>query len=283
MIDKKKKIWIIISIVAAVAIIGTVIGVLLYQANLNATRTIKEKVGTHYVNCYGIGTPTIVFEAGLDGTNEDWSTIQPEISKIARTFSYDRTGIGQSDKAKLPVRSTIIQVSELHALLKEAKVKPPYILVAHSVSGYNARVFASTYSEEVAGIVFVDSSNEAQFDKYKTVPADEYKEIKDEYKDAEQTLEQLTASASMVKEIMKKSPLKNIPITVLYADEKDLKEQLNYKTLMDEWAGWQKELAAASTKSKLVFVEDCGHYMQFDQPAAVIDAIKELIGRVKTK
>lgn len=51
---------------------------------------------------------------------------------------------------------------ELHALLTAAGEKGPYVLVAHSFGGFNARVYTSKYPEDVAGLVFVDTASEDQ-------------------------------------------------------------------------------------------------------------------------
>jgi Predicted hydrolases or acyltransferases (alpha/beta hydrolase superfamily) len=77
-----------------------------------------------HVNCYGEGGQTVIFESGLGHGSEDWTLVQPEISKIARTFSYDRAGIGNSDKTKAR-RTSFVQVRALHTLLDKAKVKFP--------------------------------------------------------------------------------------------------------------------------------------------------------------
>jgi len=42
----------------------------------------------------------------------------------------------------------------------------------------------------------------------------------------------------------------------------------------------QDELAALSTRGKLIFVEESGHFIQLDQPQVVIDAIREVFGQV---
>ena len=44
----------------------------------------------------GTGTPTVVFVTGLGGDMRSFSKIQFEISKLTRTISYDRAGIGKS-------------------------------------------------------------------------------------------------------------------------------------------------------------------------------------------
>ena len=50
--------------------------------------------------------------------------------------------------------------AELHLLLREAKEKPPYILVGQSLGGLMVRTYANEYPKEVVGMVLLDSSHE---------------------------------------------------------------------------------------------------------------------------
>jgi pimeloyl-ACP methyl ester carboxylesterase len=47
-------------------------------------------------------------------------------------------------------------VKELHALILDARVEGPYVLVGHSFGTFTVRLYASTYPDEVAGMVLVD-------------------------------------------------------------------------------------------------------------------------------
>ena len=50
----------------------------------------------------GEAGPTVVFEAGAGGPLEAWVRVQSEVSKFARTISYDRAGNGLSTKGPAP-------------------------------------------------------------------------------------------------------------------------------------------------------------------------------------
>jgi pimeloyl-ACP methyl ester carboxylesterase len=115
------------------------------------------KAGAQRLHVYetGEGDPTVVLEAGISATICNWQRIQPEIAKFTRVLSYDRAGLGWSDRARTPRTASQI-VEELHEMLLTADVPPPYVLVGHSFGGIVARLYTMRYPGEVAGIVLVD-------------------------------------------------------------------------------------------------------------------------------
>ncbi len=117
-------------------------------------RTIRLHVG-------GGGDATVVFENGYAAPLETWGKVQPEVSKFARTVSYDRAGFGLSEAGPAP-RDGRRVAAELHRALTVANVAPPYILVGHSFGSLYQRVFAGMYPDEVAGMVLVDPTHEAE-------------------------------------------------------------------------------------------------------------------------
>lgn len=103
----------------------------------------------------GTGSPTIVLEAGLMSTVLSWSNLQRELAETYRVVSYDRAGLGWSDLGPMPRTADRI-VDELHTLLQQAAIPPPYVLVGHSFGGLTMPLFAARFPEEVAGVVLVD-------------------------------------------------------------------------------------------------------------------------------
>lgn len=112
-----------------------------------------------HLNCTGKSGPTIVLIAGAGDFSFDWGLVQPDVSRFARVCSYDRAGLAWSDPGPTP-RTMRQDAYELHTLLKAARIKAPYVLVGHSIGGLIARVYAGQYSDEVAGLVLVDSTHE---------------------------------------------------------------------------------------------------------------------------
>jgi pimeloyl-ACP methyl ester carboxylesterase len=111
------------------------------------------------LNCTGQGTPTVILDSGLGVPASGWKAVQVDVEKFTRVCSYDRAGTGWSDSGPLPRTSAQI-AKELHALLQNAGVAPPYVLVGHSLGGFNVRMYNAEYPGEVAGVVLVDASHE---------------------------------------------------------------------------------------------------------------------------
>lgn len=124
-------------------------------------------LGDHQVHlhCTGSGTPTVILESGSINTYLTWTKVQPEIAEFTRVCSYDRAGLGWSSSISEPQRSSDV-AKRLSRLLKEANIEPPYILAGHSRGGIHVRTFNTAYPATVAGLIFIDSAHEQQYQRY---------------------------------------------------------------------------------------------------------------------
>jgi pimeloyl-ACP methyl ester carboxylesterase len=124
------------------------------------------------LNCLGSGSPTVVFEAGLDTYGSlSWSAVQSKVSKVTRACSYSRAGIMWSDPHK-GLFSAKGVADGLHAALSNAGEQGPFVMVGHSLGGPYVMTFTKYYGSDVAGIVFVDASHPDQVQILKPVAPD---------------------------------------------------------------------------------------------------------------
>jgi len=118
-----------------------------------------------HLYCVGDGSPTVILESGLNDSWLYWYKVQPAVAKSTRVCSYDRAAVGWSDVQPEPPDSRNIAL-HLHSLLNNAGVKPPYILVGHSIGGIHIRVYQNMYPSDVVGMVLIDSSHPDQMKRF---------------------------------------------------------------------------------------------------------------------
>jgi pimeloyl-ACP methyl ester carboxylesterase len=111
-----------------------------------------------HLNCMGKRSPTVILVAGGGAYSIDWDLVQARIAEGTRVCSFDRAGLGWSDPgtSEETVEGT---VGDLHALLHAAGEQEPFVLVGASIGGIFIQAYQRAYPEEIAGLVFSNSSN----------------------------------------------------------------------------------------------------------------------------
>lgn len=119
-----------------------------------------------HIDCKGQlqGAPAVIVEGGAMSASPTYYWLQHLLQSETMVCTYDRAGLGWSDNSVTPRDSDTI-TRELHALLVQAGIEPPLVLVGHSIGGAHIRVYADNYPNDVAGLVFVDSTHPDQFVK----------------------------------------------------------------------------------------------------------------------
>jgi pimeloyl-ACP methyl ester carboxylesterase len=266
-----------------------------------------------HIYCTGQGSPTVILDSGMGDSFLSWYKVQPEIAKLTRVCSYDRAGMGYSDPSPRP-RTSRVFVDELHGLLQNAGIPAPYILVGHSMGGFDVRLYASLYRSEVAGIVLVDSSHPEQQKRFPpalndmdatwlreqefftvTMPFglprllgfcgdDAERAVECNFHSAREDAEELRAISESAAQAANAGSLGDIPLVVLSHDpdlpQPELPEDL-FKPMNVVWTQMQQELAHLSTRSKRVVAKNSGHYIQLDRPDLVIEAVHDVVDQAR--
>jgi pimeloyl-ACP methyl ester carboxylesterase len=235
----------------------------------------KVDVGGHSLSLLigGQGSPAVVFEGGFGTGIASWTTVQKDVAAFARTVSYDRAGLGQSESGPKP-RSAKQIASELHTALEKAGVKPPYLLVGHSLGGIFVRVFADMYPKEVVGMVLIDPSQES-FNEWisKRLPD----RLKAEQAQMANAPEGVRAEAAALGESdaqarVAKVPA-GIPVTLLSATE----DESMPADARRVWIEKHKEWIATVPGAKHMVLEKTPHFIQGQQPKLVIEIIQQML------
>lgn len=156
-------------IVRAVIRIGAVIVLVLlagatYQGVSNAVERREYRrpgglidVGGFQLHlyCMGSGTPTVVLEAPAGGASVAWARVQPAVARVTRACSYDRAGLGWSERGDGTYDPMEVPV-QLETLMRQAGVHGPFVLVGQGLGAAFSTLFATRFPAESAGLVLVD-------------------------------------------------------------------------------------------------------------------------------
>ena len=239
----------------------------------------KVDVGGHSLNLLigGQGSPAVVFEGGFGAGISSWSTVQKEVAAFARTVSYDRAGLGQSELGPRPRAAKQI-ATELHTALEKAGIKPPYVLVGHSFGGIYVRVFADMYPKDVVGMVLLDPSQESFNDWLKKNQPNRLKEVQVQIANAPEGVraEDAATDASYAEARGAKVP-SGILVTLLTATE----DETMPADARRVWIEKHKEWIATVPGAKHIVVEKTGHFIQAQQPKLVIDTIRQALSQIR--
>ena len=261
-----------------------------------------------YLECWGEGSPTVVLVSGYGDTGNIWSVdapgfpqphVLPAVAAFTRVCAYDRPGtIGADiDDPALRSRSDPVSqprapedvVADLHDLLAAADVPGPYVLAGHSLGGAYVRLYAATYPDGVVGVVLIDVTNEyyragltpeqwAPLAAFMGVPPPglDYPEV--ERADFDAVLDALERAVAA-------QPLPELPLAVLsHGSEDEEPPGLPpgvFDAQVDAGRAGQEQLAALVPDSRHVIAADSGHYIQLEQPALVIEAIRQVVEGVR--
>jgi len=269
-----------------------------------------------HINCTGSGFPTVIFDSGLGDGYVPWNKAQSQVAQFTQACSYDRAGFGYSDSSPRP-RTSRDMAKELHTLLHNAGVSPPYVLVGHSLAGYNVRVFTSLYPNEVAGLVLVDASHPEQQKRFPPalndmdanwIQEEEFLEFTTPFglprllgfcaRDGEaratdcnfhhlrETVAELKSISVSAAQAAATGSLGDLPLIVLSEDpdtpQPDLPEDLA-KPASAAWSQMQEELAHLSTSGTQVIAKNSGHYIQLDRPDVVVDAVRTVVDQARQR
>lgn len=114
------------------------------------------------LDCRGTGSPTVVFESGLDMSGSlNWVMVHDEVATFTRACAYSRAGIMWSDATDAHQNGKSI-AEDLHKTLDKAGEHGPFVLVGHSLGGPYIMTYTKYFGKEVAGLVFVDASHPDQ-------------------------------------------------------------------------------------------------------------------------
>ena len=227
-----------------------------------------------YIHCQGAGGPTVVFESGLGLDSTEWSAVQGNVSELSRACAYDRAGRGQSSPPPYP-HGQQQMARELYALLHNAELVGPYVLVGHSMGGAIVRWFQRAHPERVSGMVLIDATGEDLdwfYENLAKAPPDAVPEFWRNLRNWE-GLDRESLVAGYAGLRGSAGALGDRPLVILTSGQPaaDLPRRLRAQSM----------LPALSTNSVALVVDESGHNIPLERPALVARAVRAVVDAVR--
>ena len=261
-----------------------------------------------HINCQGEGSPVIILDSGVGGFSLEWTSVQRILAGKVRSCAYDRAGYAWSEPGP-PPRATSQLVQELHTLLHNAGIVPPYVLAGHSFGGYNVMYFSTQYPAETAGLVLVDSSHPEQTERLPDIPTRRDKSATSEMvtlfqgqatiayypEDVRPALMHILSSVRLyrtqhweslnfavsARQVERSGPLPDVPLVVISRGKRVWPDDPYGDALEREWNKMQGEMAGFTTHGRQVIAERSGHLVHLEQPDLVAESILSVVNEVR--
>jgi pimeloyl-ACP methyl ester carboxylesterase len=222
--------------------------------------------------------------------------IRPALETRTKVCAYSRAGLGGSDPAPEATRTIEDMADDLEATLDAAGIAGPFLIVAHSLGPWISMVYTSRHPDQVVGLVLVDPRGPGVTQQWSEAlgeptpgESEAVTSLRAFVNDGgyEDNIEHLAFARS---EAIAGALLDadgpffgDRPVTVLSADgtidfllkPEDLREALGAAAV-----DGQQRYADESTRGTFVVVDGSGHMVMEDQPAAVIDAVEEMLSSI---
>lgn len=267
------------------------------------------EVDGHNMSIYteGEGKHTVVFMSGW-GTSSPILDFKPLYSRLSdenRIVVIEKFGYGFSDMVDGERDMDTILRQDREAL-KKAGIEAPYVLCAHSFSGYEATLWAQKYPDEVEAIVGLDmctansKSNEmikndvltgfavgeirfelavgigrlVSFDTSGTLTEEENNILTEivchRYLNDTVINENNPDNELAVNEEINSAPLPTVPM-IMYVSADNINDEL--------WVNGMQAMVDASSDGNLIQL-DCGHYVHDFEYERISKDMKEIIAKL---
>jgi pimeloyl-ACP methyl ester carboxylesterase len=251
-------------------------------------------VGGHKLRyqCFGEGSPTIIVETGggdKPTLTMSWNAVIKGVISTTRICIYDREDVNTSQDV----------AENLHGLLTKIPLPGPYILVAHSIGGWYARVFAHLYPKEVAGMILVDTtptypdSTIIIATAYPTASADEPAGItQNRLSEADlntlipPSIDGLDMKTSN-EQVRQAGSFGDIPLVVISQawrpEEFPGRDPVTQKLLAAIMLKVEADLVNLSSRGAFIVAHTSNHWISMYEPQIIIDAITRMVKEIRNQ
>ncbi|MBQ3139288.1 MAG: alpha/beta hydrolase [Ruminococcus sp.] len=197
----------------------------------------KYPVGKGKINIYteGEGDYTIIFLSGSGVTSPvlEYSPLYRRLSDTYRIAVIEKPGYGMSESTDTE-RTVENMVRESREALRLAGINPPYIIAAHSYSGFETIYWTNTYPDEVKAVLSIDMGlPDTAVEMGKAIPEEKCREYNEKNKKIYTRIQKRGIFAKLVRKFTVDAT-GMMSLNHLNDEEKKLYANLFYKNLTNK-------------------------------------------------
>lgn len=247
----------------------------------NISISINNKKMNAYVK--GSGDKTIVLLSGW-GTEDpvnDFTPLIDELSSDFKVVTLEYFGYGKSEVTETE-RSNEEIVKEIRTALDKLSnlnVKPPYILMPHSMSGLYSMYYADKYPNEVSSIIGIDASlPQKQLERWTKDSFENAKLSKDSDGLNISIINQWNKFYDNSKELENVKYSKNLPVLSFLASEQvdAVNKMIGSGEMKTSWVDINKNVIT-NPDIQIIKVLDGEHSLHHDQLKTISETTKKFI------
>lgn len=212
-----------------------------------------------------------------------WRRVEPGLARLGTVVLYNRA-LPAVDRSALPPLGAY-HAEELNHLLDTLNRPGPALLVAHSMGGLYADLFARLHPERVCGLVLVDASHPQQEHRFEPGMNRFGRWFRGLIAGWDRlfgpgAMTEIARFSSIGAEIAAAPPFPPIPLTVITAG----RTPPNWLISSDLWAihlANQRELASQAPGGRHIVAEASDHHIPVRQPDIIVEAVRDMILQMK--
>jgi pimeloyl-ACP methyl ester carboxylesterase len=253
---------------------------------LPAIQALQTRRGRVSFMLSGDGAPAILLFSGAGVSLQGWETLYPGIESLGTVFGWNRFGMQGSD-APGERQTGAGVIGTLRELLSYAGVPPPYVLVAHSLGGLFANLFARLHPAEVAGVLFLEATHPDEGELLKkhepqlVAALGRMLALPEAFFEANVHAE-LASVEETAREIACAGDFPEVPVRVVTGGLTP-KSALDSPGAIGAKRAHQQELARLSPLGEQVIAQKSGHFPQLTEPELVLEVLGRLVEDVKAE
>jgi pimeloyl-ACP methyl ester carboxylesterase len=255
-------------------------------------RTIPFEATSVVYDALGSGSETVVLIHGWSGDRTFWREQIPQLSRRYRVIVLDLPGHGESGKPVIDYSQNLFAHS-VDAVLTDAGVDSPVVLVGHSMGTAVARQFYRLFPDRTRGIIAIDGSLRRFIDG---APADSFLAPlrgPDYLTHMSRMVDGMTAHSSQsLRESIRASMLRTPQHVLLsagegmFSDEIWIEDEIRVPLLsiLARSQYWDEDyehyVRRIAPLSRMVIIDDADHFLMLSRAPAVNETIEYFLSSI---